>query len=155
MPLACDKLLKESPKVTFNLAVGDHNTLLSGLRNGTLDVINTAVPSPHHVALAEERLYDEQYLVYAAENHRLAKRRQVTFAELAQERWAMGTLNGSSERQLRQAFADNGLPPPALAIVSPFLPARYHLVGTSDLLGFGTRQQMWYAAAAARTAPDA
>ena len=70
-------------------------------------------------------------------------------------RWAMGTLNGSSERQLRQAFADNGLPPPALAIVSPFLPARYHLVGTSDLLGFGTRQQMWYAAAAARTAPDA
>ena len=59
----------------------------------------------------------------------------------------MGTLNGSSERRLRQAFEDNDLPQPNIAVVTVFLPARYHLVGTSDLLGFGTRRQMWYAAA--------
>ncbi len=152
VPLACDRLLKVSPKVTFNLVVGDHNTLLSGARNGTLDVIITAVPSPQHVDLVEEKLYDEQYVVYASANHRLAKRQQLMLTDLVQERWAMGTINGSSERRLSQAFADSGLPPPSIAMVTPFLPARYHLVGTSDLLGFGTRQQMWYAAARFRIA---
>lgn len=146
-PLACGRLLKESPGVTLNLVVGDHNTLLSGLRNGTMDVILTAIPAAHHADLIDERLYDEEYVIYASVHHSLAKRKQLSLADLVRERWAMGTLNGSSERRLTQAFADNDLPPPNIAIVTPFLPARYHLVGTSDLLGFGTRQQMWYAAA--------
>ena len=112
-----------------------------------MDVILTAIPAAHYADLIDEWLYDEDYVVYASVNHPLAKRKQLTLADLVKERWAMGTLNGSSERRLRQSFEDNNLPQPNIAVVTAFLPARYHLVGTSDLLGFGTRQQMWYAAA--------
>lgn len=56
----------------------------------------------------------------------------------------MGAIDGPSARHLSQAFADSGLPPPTNAIETAFLPARYYLVGASDLLGFGPARLVRY-----------
>jgi DNA-binding transcriptional LysR family regulator len=40
---------------------------------------------------------------------------------------------------LGQAFVDRGLPAPKIVVDSAFLPIRYHMAATSDLLAFTSR----------------
>ena len=147
MPTACAALLKEAPKATLKITIGDRNASLTGLRNGELDLAIITMQAPLHDDMVEERLYDEEYVVYAASNHRLAKHRQLTLADLTQERWAMGAINGPSERRLSQAFADADLPAPIITIETTNLHLRHHLVAASDLLAFSPRRVVRYAAA--------
>lgn len=150
VPTACDAMLKEAPKVTMNIAVCERDASMTGLRNGKLDLAIITVQAPHHEDMGEEYLFDEEFVVYVAANHRLAKRKQLTLADLVQERWATGFTNGPPERRLSQAFEDAGLPPPKFAIQTAFLPIRYHLVAASDFLSFNSRRMVRYAAARLR-----
>jgi DNA-binding transcriptional LysR family regulator len=111
------------------------------LRNGTLDV-QVSVNSPQgssHEDLIEEHLYDEEYVIHASAHHRMAKRRQLALADLAQERWALPSLDSGIVRLLTQAFGNLGLPSPRVVVETAYLPARYLLVAKSDLLTFGSR----------------
>lgn len=141
VPIACAALLRESPRLTLKLTTADPTTLESNLSNGTLDIhVNVkARQAPHHEDLIEEPLYDEEDAIYASANHRLAKRRQVTLADLAQERWALPSPDSGIVRLLTQAFAKHGLPPPKQAVETSYLPARYYLVATTDLLAYGSK----------------
>ena len=150
VPTACDTLLKEAPKVTMKIIVGDRDASLTGLRTGELDLAIITFQTPHHEDLGEEHLMDEEFVVYASANHRLAKRKQLTLADLVGERWTTGFVNGPPERRLSQVFEDSGLPPPNIAIETAFLPIRYHLVAASDLLSFNSRRMVRYAAARLR-----
>lgn len=152
MPTACRTLLKEAPKVTLKITIGDRNAGLTGLRSGELDLAVITIQGPRQEDLVEEHLYDEEYTVYASAKHRLAKRKQLTLADLVQERWAMGTINGPSERRLRQAFGDSGLPPPNIVMETAFLPLKFQLVATSDLLTFNSRRAVRYGAVPFRIA---
>jgi DNA-binding transcriptional LysR family regulator len=147
VPTACATLLKEAPKVTMKITVGDRDASMMGLRNGELDLAITTIQAPRHEDLGEEYLFDEEFVVYVSANHRLAKRKQLTLADLVHERWATGFISGPPERGLSQAFEDAGLPPPNIAIETAFLPIRYHLVAASDLLSFNSTRMVRYAAA--------
>lgn len=147
VPTACNALLKEAPKVTLKITVDERNAVLSAVRNGALDLAVFTIRAPRHEALAEEHLFDEPYVVYASTNHRLAKRKQLTLADLVHERWVTGFINGPPERRLNQAFEDAGLPPPNIAVETAFLPIRYHLVAASNLLSFNSTRVVRYAAA--------
>jgi DNA-binding transcriptional LysR family regulator len=139
VPTACDALLKEAPKVTLTITVVERAGTLAGVRNGEFDLAITTVEPPRHDDVAEEHMYDEEFVVFTSLHHRLAKRKQVTLSELVQERWLTGDINGASQRQLSQAFEDRGLPAPKIAVETPFVPIRYHMVATSDLLAFTSR----------------
>jgi DNA-binding transcriptional LysR family regulator len=148
VPMACTALLKEAPRMTLKLTTADHNTLVAGLRNGTLDV-HVSMKSPQalpHEDLIEEPVYDEEYVIHASANHRLAKRRQLTLADLTQERWVLPSFDSGIVRRLTQVFGDLGLPPPQVAVETSYLPARYHVVATSDLLTFGSKAVAEHAA---------
>jgi DNA-binding transcriptional LysR family regulator len=148
VPTACAALLKESPRLTIKLTTGEPTTLESDLSNGTLDIhVNIgARQAPHHEYLIEEPLYDEEDAIYASANHRLAKRKQVTLADLAQERWALPSPDSGIVRFLTQAFAKLGLPPPKQAVETSYLPARFYLVATTDLLAYGSKAIVEHAA---------
>lgn len=150
MPTACDALLKEAPKITMKITVGDRDALLKGLRNGELDLAIIGIQAPHHEDLGKEHLVNEKFVVYVSANHRLAKRKKLVLADLVQERWVTGLINGPPERQLNLAFEDAGLPPPNIMIETTFLPIRYELVAMSDLLSFGSTRLVQYVAARSR-----
>lgn len=63
----------------------------------------------------------------------------MTLAELAEERWAL-TRTGPSQERLRRAFAQNGLPPPKVAVETNAVLLRRKLLPMTDLISFGPRQ---------------
>jgi len=152
VPTACAALLKEAPKVTLNIVTSGRHAMLTALGNGELDVVVTTYQASRYENLFEEHLYDQLFVVYASANHRLAKRKQVTLADLVQERWALSTIAGLTERRLSRVLGDNGLPPPSIALETTNLSTRLHLVAASELLGFSSRQTVRYAAAQFRIA---
>jgi DNA-binding transcriptional LysR family regulator len=140
VPMACAELLREAPRLTLTLRNEDNPTLLADLRSGTLDIAVTSRLARLDEGLTETGLHEEEAAtIYAAANHRLAKRRQVTLADLAQERWVLPSLEQGTSRLLTQAFTNLGLSPPALAVACNHLLSRFRLVAASDLITFGSR----------------
>lgn len=146
VPSSCAKLLREAPRVTLKISVGDTNPLLTGLRNGELDIVAAPLGSRHE-DLVQEHTHDDTWVIYASANHRLTKRKELTLADLARERWAVGAVNSATERLLSHAFESSGLPPPKIAVETTSLPVRHHLVAATDLLALGIRPTVRYAAA--------
>ena len=147
LPTACATLLKEAPRVTFKVTDLDRETALSALRHGELDFTLHALQPSRREDLAEEYLCEEEFVVCAFTGHRLAKKQQVTLADLAQERWAVNASSAVPVQRLRQSFLDAGLPPPEIAVESNALPLRLELLASSDLLGLAAKSLVREAAA--------
>ena len=58
------------------------------------------------------------------------------------ERWALASATTLSWQQIYRAFADNGLPPPRVAMEANFRLSRLQAVAQSGLLGFIPRWEM-------------
>jgi DNA-binding transcriptional LysR family regulator len=137
VPAACEALLKEAPRVSLKILVRERPPLIAGLLNGTLDLVVTTIQTTSVEDLVEVHLYDEEYVVYASAKHKLAKHKQLTLADLVNERWAMSDVNNPSWQQLSRVHATAGLPPPKSSLEVSHLPMRQQLVATSQLLAFG------------------
>jgi len=85
-------LLKDAPRTKLIVSVSDNDLMVPALRNGELDLIIHYLPVTPPEGFVCEHLYDSEYVVCASAKHRLAGRKQVTLAELAQERWALNEL---------------------------------------------------------------
>lgn len=147
VPAACAALRKEAPKVTLRMMTGERNGMLARLENGELDLAVSTVQLLPHEYLREDPLYDQPFVVFAATSHRLAKRKQVTFIDLAREHWALTPAGNFAQRRLGQLFEERGLAPPSIAVETTNLVSMTHLIAASDLLGFTSRQTVRYAAA--------
>ena len=145
-------LLKDAPKLALKIAVEANDTLMSALRKGSLDLVVSGISGIPDAELVQEHLYDDEFVVYASAAHRLAKRKSVTMADLAKERWAAPAANTLSWQGLRRAFEDRGLAPPRFTIEANSASLRLLAVAGSDLLGFGSRQLMQQLAPALRLA---
>ncbi len=135
-------LLSNASKLTLKITVEANDTLMLALRKGELDVIVSGIPTIASEDLVQEHLYDDEFVVYASVNHRLAKRKSVTIADLARERWAVPAANTLSWQGLHRAFEDCGLAPPHLTIEANSAALRLLAVARSDLLGFGSKHLM-------------
>jgi DNA-binding transcriptional LysR family regulator len=147
VPMVCTKLIEESPRLSLQLVNGAHADLATAISQGTLDLAVGAPSDARQDDLIEVHLFDEASAIYAAARHRLAKRRQVTLAELVKERWALplSTQNGRVQ-VLTQAFGNLNLPPPRIAVESRNEIVRFRLVATSDLLTCGSKPVAQYVA---------
>jgi DNA-binding transcriptional LysR family regulator len=141
LPKACSALLMDAPKVTLNVTVLDNEALLPALRKGDLDIVVTHIEQFHFPDLTREPLWDDEFVVYAAANHRLAKRKSLSLADLTEERWASTAASAYGSRQsLHQAFAERGLPQPRNMLVSDSVMLKLRAVATSDLLGVSAKR---------------
>lgn len=139
VPVACAALLKEAPGVTLSITVGSLDVVAPALLRGELDLSVMGDPGIDNDDLVGEQLWEDEVVVCASISHRLAGKKQVTLAELAQERWAL-TKSGASKERLRRAFAQSGLPPPKVAVETNAVLLRRKLLPMTDLLSFGPRQ---------------
>jgi len=135
---ACTNLVQESPKVTLEVIMGTYDTQLPALRKGELDLIFSGVPTVAHEGLVQEHFIDDELVVYASANHRLARHKEPTLADLEGERW-VSSSHVILWRRLCQAFEENGLTPPLLAIDTSSTSVRLRVVASSQLLGFSSR----------------
>lgn len=130
---AYEALLKEAPMVSIRASVVSSYQIDSLLRSGDVDItVNTVRPSiaPDLVC---ELLFRDYRVVYAAANHRLAKRKRVTFAELAEEQWS-SDIEASSWKVLCRQFEDRGLRIPKVVMESNSLELRLPVIAASNLL---------------------
>jgi DNA-binding transcriptional LysR family regulator len=146
LAVACSALLVDVPKLTLALTVGSNAALLPALRNGEQDLVVSGIPPYPHEDLIQERLYDDDFVVYASAKHRLTKCKIVTISDLAQERWALSAPNDLSWKRVHRVFEDNNLPPPKIAFQTTATLIRAQTVASSDFLSFSPRrmlQQVW------------
>ena len=142
LPSACEILLQRSPDVITKITAGTNDALLPALRSGELDLIISGIPKAGDKDLIQGHLWDEDFIVYAAANHPLARRKRVTLTDLVPERWALTATNTLASQQIFRAFANNGLPPPRVAMEANFRLIRMQVIAQSGLLGFISRWEL-------------
>jgi DNA-binding transcriptional LysR family regulator len=153
LPQACGALLMEAPKVTVDLAVLDNDALLPALRRGDLDLAATHTRHGALPDVALEPFRRDEFVVYCASSHRLARRKAVTLQDLAQERWAAATSASGAFGPLlalREAFEQQALPAPRVVLVSDLVMFRLRAVAGTDLLGIAVRPNIEESAARLR-----
>lgn len=142
LPEACSRLLMEAPKITVNVAVLENDALLPALRKGDLDIAITHTRQLSQPDVAMEWFREDEFVVYCASGHRLAKRKSITLHDLAQARWAAATSASGAFGPLlilREAFEERGLPAPRITLVSDLVMFRLRAVARSDLLGVAVK----------------
>lgn len=137
---ACTRFLTQSPKLTLNIQTGDIGELFLALRNGEVDLNVSGIPASPYSDLVHERLFDDAYVVYASARHRLVRRKRLTIADLAKERWALPPSGTIPRQILIRGFEERGLPPPTVAMEATPLGPRFDLVASSDVLGLASRR---------------
>ena len=135
---ACVSLSNESATITLRVSVDDAPVLSKWLHKGEIDF---CVTTPRQFSSAEfvrEHMYDNPFVVFASANHRLAKRKQVSIADLAGERW--GSSSNPQRQRAFRVFEANGLPLPPIALDTNSPAVRLSAIAYSDYLGFTSRQ---------------
>jgi len=133
-------LMRDAPKVSFNIVVSDNDLMIPALRRGDLDLIVGFAPRAlSREGLAEEPLFDVDFVVIAAADHPLAGQKTVSMADLAKERWTLAEASLLTQQRLRRIFLEQGLPPPEIAVETRSLRLRLQLVASSTLLDYTAR----------------
>jgi DNA-binding transcriptional LysR family regulator len=126
-------LLKESPNVSLRAILTHGIDAATMAQEGKVDfVVNTVRPEIPPDLVCEQLFRDHQ-VVYVAATHPLARRKRVTLADLAKERWA-ADIYPASWNILCQLFRANGLEPPRLLLESNSLEIRQPIVASSNLV---------------------
>lgn len=134
-------LLKESPGITLKVVVGDNSVYSNSLRKGELDFCITGLRSFSPAEFVFEHLYDDPFVVCASAHHPLAKRKQLSVADLVGECWA--TSNSLAQLQwqlLFRAFENKRLPQPVVALEANSTRVRNIAIAYSNFLGFVNRR---------------
>ena len=139
LPAACAAMLKEAPRVAVKITVATPDALAPALSAGELDLGIMATRPGGYDDLVHEPLFEEAFVVLASARHRLARKKRVTLADLAQERWALGG-RGTGQEALSHAFIQNGMTPPVVAVQAISVEFRLQLLRLTNLLGFGPRR---------------
>jgi DNA-binding transcriptional LysR family regulator len=143
LPGAYALLIREAPKLSVQIITNDNDVTVPMLRDGKLDLIFNYIdfiPAARHEDLAQEHLYDDEFVVCASDRHRLAKLKRVTLADLAQERWVLSSPQLLNVRRLQHVFQENGLPRPQIAVEARSLRIRLQIWAGTDLLGYVSKR---------------
>ena len=130
----CSLFFTEAPAATLNVSVVAQDELLQTLREGKLDLAVGIIAASSAPDLVQQHLFDDEFVVYASPQHRLAGRTQVTLEDVAKERWIRNAATGFSRQAFNRVFEEHALSPPAIALESTSNTVRLHAAATSDLL---------------------
>lgn len=138
-PAIYAQLMREATAITMEISVTDNDELVPALRKAELDLIYNFLPAAPYEGTMQERVYDDEFVVYSSARHRLASKRGVRLADVAEEAWTLTVPAIASQQWISRAFSDGGLPPPKVAVELRSLRLRLQLCACSNLLGYTSR----------------
>jgi DNA-binding transcriptional LysR family regulator len=94
-------LVEEGNRVGLDMTIGSRRQLLPALRGGEFDFVVTVLAEDGAATdLVEEPLFVDRDVIVVARSHVLARRRKVSFADLARHRWVALSESGALADEL-------------------------------------------------------
>jgi DNA-binding transcriptional LysR family regulator len=135
-PAIVDLLARKFPRIGFEVVVADAKTLLErDLRSRRIDVIVGRRLATAADDMQFTRLHHDRVFVVAGISSPWAKRRAVTLAELAEERWCLPPITHPVGAMVADAFRRSGLRYPDGAVTTQSAPFTGSLVASGQFLG--------------------
>ena len=142
LPELLADLLREGPGLTLQVVVADNDVMLPALANGELDMIFNVIPDAPFPGCVQEPLFEDEFVVCAAADHPLVKRRRVSMADLVHEQWALSAHTVLNVQHLCHRFEASGLPAPRIAIEARPLRLRLQICASTRLLSFNAKRTL-------------
>ena len=136
LPNAIESVLTDRPNVTIKVVEGTSDALMPALFSGEIDMIVGRLPAYRSKAkLAQEKLFDERVVAVVGEQHPLAGKRSVSFAQIRPFGWVLPPIETTLRRQVDQFFvSQNQYAPPSVLESVSYLTNR-SLLQKRDLIG--------------------
>lgn len=118
IPRALIRLQATHPGVSAIAVEGASRDLMERLLQGELDFVVCSPPdmTDPDPELRIERIYRDRDIVVCGRNHPLARRTDVTPADLAKQPWAVSYRYQEMLRHIRKVFMSEGIQPPRVVV---------------------------------------
>ena len=129
-----DRLSSQHPRMSFQVLQSDPATLLRHLSERNVEIV-LARMSDRRVDehMNADILFEDAAVVVAGAQSRWMRRRQITLADIVNERWVLYS-DSIFGRVMTKAFHENGLEPPRAAVITLSHSMRTNLVATGHFL---------------------
>jgi DNA-binding transcriptional LysR family regulator len=143
------RMTRSHPRLAFNVESGEAPVLLLHfLRERSCELVIARPYADVDDDLEAMALFHERMTVVVGPKHRLAGRRKISLAELAEEPWLLSRNELMAGSPVTTAFARAGLELPTSRVITGSLNLRYALLGMGEfvtvvphsLLRFGPRR---------------
>jgi DNA-binding transcriptional LysR family regulator len=108
-PRALAAFSRAHPDVELRVGVGNRKEMLAGLDGFDLDIVVMGRP-PEQAAMDLAVIGDHPHVIIAPPAHRLARRRDVTLAELANETFLLREPGSGTRMLMQRLFGEGGMP---------------------------------------------
>jgi DNA-binding transcriptional LysR family regulator len=132
-----EPFMKKYPQVALHVDAVTNPQAFPGLFDRTYDLYITLLPLPERRVpdgLHVEFLFSDPLVVAAGKHHRLANRRKIEVAELAEEPWILPRADSWNYICVTDAFQARGLTPPKMVLWSNIVPLRNQLIATGRFI---------------------
>lgn len=136
LPAAIEILLADRPNVAIKINEGTNEVLMPRLLSGEIDMVVGRLPSHRHrEKIRQEKLFEDRILAIVGNQHPLAGRPDVSFAQTKPFGWIVPPLETTLRRQLDHFFVGQQQYVPPVTIESVSYLTNRALLQSRDLIG--------------------
>ncbi|CUH48119.1 Galactose-binding protein regulator [Ruegeria atlantica] len=136
LPAAIEILLADRPNVAIKINEGTNEVLMPRLLSGEIDMVVGRLPSHRHRdKIRQEKLFEDRILAIVGNQHPLAGRPDVSFAQTKPFGWIVPPLETTLRRQLDHFFVGQQQYVPPVTIESVSYLTNRALLQSRDLIG--------------------
>jgi DNA-binding transcriptional LysR family regulator len=133
-------LLRDSPELTLELTASINDVMVPRLLAGELDMVINVIPAVPFEGTVHELLFEDEFVVFASTRHRLARRRNLSLADIAEERWSLSMPDAHSRKFVERVFLEHGHRPPRVAVEIRTVRMRLQMLARTELVAVGSRR---------------
>jgi len=135
LPAAINLMVRASERVQIRAVDGRYDELLQGVRQGDLDLLIGALRDPPPVDdIVQEYLFDDPLAIVAGPQHPLAKKKNVTIADVLRFPWVAPPKTTPAGSYLYDTLHIQDLPQTPVRVVSSSLVLVRGLLTTGDYI---------------------
>jgi DNA-binding transcriptional LysR family regulator len=128
------RLLRQHPRMTFLIDIGDFRKLSRELDARRIDVVISRLYGPPSEEHSVEVLFEDPLVVVTGSNNPLARRRKIELSELVDEPWTLQPPDNTFGSVAMDPFRAAGLPAPRLNVATTSAALRNELLATGRYL---------------------
>jgi len=146
LPVAIQRLTEAHPEIFISVVEDRQPELIDRLRRRDIElaIMRLALLAPDE-SMRVDRLFDEKICVIAGADHPLARRRQLTWPQLLQERWVMPATDSHFYERVTRLLARYNLAMPRQVVEATSINIQFGMVLHAGMLSFGMRSQVDFA----------